>query len=241
VAGAAFTNKRLHLVAADATLFVAFEALSDLPGEGSGIVVLPDVRGLFSFYEELALRFAELGYDSIAIDYFGRTAGDPPRPVDFDWTDDVKATTQEGIQQDVAAAIVRLRKENPERKIFTIGFCFGGSNSWHQAANGHRLSGAIGFYGNPARAGVPSGAPSVGSRVAEMDCPILGLMGGADPGIPVEMVDAFRRSLDAAGVTNEIITYDDAPHSFFDRSYEEHAAESADAWARVTSFISANE
>ena len=37
------------------------------------IVILPDVRGLHPYYEELALRFAEHGVDALAIDYFGRT------------------------------------------------------------------------------------------------------------------------------------------------------------------------
>jgi carboxymethylenebutenolidase len=241
IQGAAITNERLHLSAADGTRFVAFEALSEAAGRGSGVVVLPDVRGLFTFYEELALRFAELGYDAIAIDYFGRTADDPPRSADFDWTDDVMATTQEGIRQDVAAAIARLREKDSDRKIFTIGFCFGGSNSWHQAANGHGLSGAIGFYGHPVRDGMPGGAPPVVTRVDEMECPILGLMGGDDPGIPAEVVDEYRRTLDTAGIENEIITYPAAPHSFFDRGYEEFADESADAWRRVLAFIAANE
>ena len=37
--------------------------------------ILPDVRGLHPYYEELALRFAEHGIDALAIDWFGRTAG----------------------------------------------------------------------------------------------------------------------------------------------------------------------
>ncbi|MDX1450803.1 MAG: dienelactone hydrolase family protein, partial [Acidimicrobiia bacterium] len=67
--------------------------------------------------------------------------------------------------------------------------------------------------------------------------PILGLMGGADPGIPLEEVDRWREALTAAGVENEIVVYDGAPHSFFDRKYEEFADESADAWRRCLEFI----
>ena len=39
----------------------------------TGVVVLPDVRGLFRFYEQLAERFAAAGHPAIAIDDFGRT------------------------------------------------------------------------------------------------------------------------------------------------------------------------
>ena len=58
-----------------------------LPDEGAttGVVILPDVRGLYRFYEELALRFAERGYAAVAFDYFGRTAGVAKRDDDFDY------------------------------------------------------------------------------------------------------------------------------------------------------------
>ena len=47
-------------------------------------MILPDVRGLYRFYVELAERFAAAGHPAIAIDYFGRTAGDEERGEDFD-------------------------------------------------------------------------------------------------------------------------------------------------------------
>jgi carboxymethylenebutenolidase len=33
------------------------------------------------------------------------------------------------------------------------------------------------------------------------------------------------------------VIYPDAPHSFFDRKYEEHAGACSDAWRRVISFL----
>ena len=62
-------------------------------------------------------------------------------------------------------------------------------------------------------------------------------MGGADAGIPVEDVRAFERALEAAGVEHEVEIYDGAPHSFFDRKFEEFAAASDDAWRRVLAFV----
>ncbi len=70
-----------------------------------------------------------------------------------------------------------------------------------------------------------------------MSAPILGLMGGDDPAIPQEDVDAWDEALDAAGVNHEIVVYPGAPHSFFDRKYEEFADASEDAWSRVLAFI----
>ena len=73
-----------------------------------------------------------------------------------------------------------------------------------------------------------------------MDVPILGLMGGADPGIPPELVQKYRDALADAGVEHEVIEYPGAPHSFCDRTYADYASESADAWERVLRFIEAN-
>lgn len=235
LAGAAANHRELVLTADDGNLFLAYEAFAETGGH-TGVVVLPDVRGIFPFYTELADRFAENGHDAITIDYFGRTAGREPRDPDFPYRDHVAQTTFEGVRLDVAAAVDRLRETNRDRRIFTIGFCFGGSNSWHQAANGHGLAGAIGFYGVPAREW-PAGARSAIDLAKEMECPILALIGGDDESIPPEMVKQFDDALTAAGIDHEIKVYENAPHSFFDRKQEQFQAESADAWARTLAFI----
>ena len=51
---------------------------------------------------------------------------------------------------------------------------------------------------------------------------------------------AVRTQLEAAGVKHEVVVYPGAPHSFFDRAYEQYANESADAWTRCLEFIRAN-
>jgi hypothetical protein len=95
ISGAAVSHRDLELQAADANRFAAFFAEPDEP-KGSGVVILPDVRGLYRFYEELALRFAERGYHALAFDYFGRTAGVEKRGEDFEYMPHVDQTTQDG-------------------------------------------------------------------------------------------------------------------------------------------------
>ena len=231
----AVTTRDLTLTADDGNVFMAFQAVGEVPSDAA-VVVLPDVRGLFQFYKDLATRLAQAGHDSVAIDYFGRTAGIGDRPNDWDYMPHVAVTTVDGIRDDTAAAIALLRSNDPDRAVFTVGFCFGGSNSWHQAANGLELSGAVGLYGRPRR----NDTDAVIDRVVEMTCPILALMGGDDPGIPQEAVDEYEKALEAAGVAHEVVVYPGAPHSFFDRKYEDFADESADAWRRVLDFIAAN-
>jgi carboxymethylenebutenolidase len=232
ISGAAVSHDDLELTAADGTRFAAFAATPDEPS-GVGIVVMPDVRGLYRFYEELALRFAERGHTAVAIDYFGRTAGVGKRDDEFPYMEHVQQTTPQGIQADVRTAAGWLRAAGC-RSVFTVGFCFGGRNSWLAAASGHGLAGAVGFYGSP---GERNGEPGAIQRAGELEAPILALQAGEDRNITAEDNAALEQALADAGVRYELVTYDGAPHSFFDRKQDEFAAASEDAWARVLAFV----
>jgi carboxymethylenebutenolidase len=233
VEGGAVDHRDLELEARDGNRLAAFAALPEEPGP-VGVVIIPDVRGLYRFYEELALRFAERGLAAIAVDFYGRTAGVAKRSEDFDYPEHRVQTTPEGIQADVRAGVDWLRAQGPT-SIFTVGFCFGGRHSWLAAAAGHGLKGAVGFYGMPA-----GDSPSPIERAPQMDAPILALQGGADQHITAEHNAAFDEALTAAGVEHEVFAYPGAPHSFFDRKQEEFADASEDAWNRTLAFIERN-
>jgi carboxymethylenebutenolidase len=233
IRGAAVSHEDLVLEAGDGNRFAAFAATPE-ESAAVGVVILPDVRGLYRFYEELALRFAERGIAAVALDYFGRTAGVSKRGDDFEYMEHTEQTTPEGIQADVRAAVEYLRS-NGARSIFTVGFCLGGRNSWLAAAGGHGLAGAIGFYGRPGEG--RDGTPGPLQLASELGAPILALQGGADQNISAEDNAAFDEALAAAGVEHELVTYDGAPHSFFDRKQEQFSAASEDAWGRVLAFI----
>ena len=231
LSGAAVSHEDLVLESADGTRFAAFAAHPDEPS-GAGVVVLPDVRGLYRFLRGArpAVRRARdrRGRDRLLRpDDRGGKRGD-----DFPYPEHVAQTTPEGIQADVRAAVEHLRGSAPA--IFTVGFCFGGHHSWLAAAGGHGLRGAIGFYGVP---GSRDGSPGPIERAAEMEAPILALQAGADRNITAAANAAFDEALTKAGVEHEIVTYDGAPHSFFDRRQEDFADASEDAWRRVLEFI----
>jgi carboxymethylenebutenolidase len=228
ISGAAVSHDDLVLQSEDGNRFAAFRAVPE--GDlRTGVVILPDVRGLYRFYEELALRFAERGHAAIAFDYFGRTAGVEKRPDDWDYMPLVQQLTQEQVQADVAACVRDLRALGCSA-IFTVGFCFGGSGSWAAAASGHGLAGAVGFYGRPGR---------MIELVPKLEAPILALQGGADQGIPHEDNVEFESALRGAGKDYELIEFDGAPHSFFDRKQEDFQEASDEAWNRVLAFIEA--
>jgi len=231
----------LTLRSEDGTEFAA--ALAHAPSPSPvGVVIIPDVRGLYRFYSELAERFAQAGHAAIAFDPFGRTAGVGERGEDFEYMPHVKQTTVGQLQADVAACTAALRERAGVRHTVLVGFCFGGAQAFHASTREDiGLDAVVGFYGrvkdNPESpmAGV---IPSALDHVDDMRLPILGLFGGDDAGIPVEDVEEFDQALDGSGPEHEIVIYPGAPHSFFDRKYDEFADACTDAWRRVLDFVS---
>jgi carboxymethylenebutenolidase len=214
---------------ADGTTFSVALALSSQPREPA-VVILPDVRGLYRFYAELTERFAQAGHHAIAIDYFGRTAGTGERGEDFEYMPHVQQTRPETVAADVRAAIDRLRRETGATTIVTVGFCFGGAQSFMQGTRDHGLAGVVGFYGSLVR----EGQRWTLDRAPEISVPVLGLFAGDDGNITADQVAEFEARL---VVPHEMHTYPGAPHSFFDRRQEQYADASADAWTRVLEFI----
>ena len=230
IEGGAVDHSDLELESEDGNRFAAFAALAEEPSD-VGVVILPDVRGLYRFYEELALRFAERGIAAVAIDFYGRTAGVGKRGDDFEYPEHRAQTTPEGVQADVRAGVDWLRDQGIGA-IFTVGFCFGGRHSWLAAAGGHGLHGAVGFYGMPGgdspspidkRGGDGGPGPrSPGRRRPEHH-------GRAQRGVR-RRADHSRGRARGRRCTRR-------PHSFFDRKQAEFADASENAWNRTLAFI----
>lgn len=225
-AGQAGPQRPLTLTAADGNVLLAHECRAAAPS-GIGVVVLPDVRGLHAYYRDLTVRLAEVGWDAVAVDYFGRTAGPEDRSDSFAYGPHVQQVTPEGMAADVQAGAAHLRSLGAEH-VFTLGFCFGGGYSWRQSADTPGLAGCIGFYGR-----------SVHPRpvLDAMRAPLLMLVAGADAHIPVEDP---KQIADEAPVEVDLVVFEGMPHSFFDRTAPEHADACAKAWRHLTAFVGAH-
>ena len=183
------------------------------------MVVLPDVRGLHPYYEELALRLAEHGINAMAIDYFGRTAFGEPRDDTFEFMLHVGRTTWAGLSADIRAAAAELRSPGggSATSVFAMGFCMGGRLAYLSSTLRLDLAGVVSFYGWPTGP-ASNGSPAPADMAGAMEGSVLGIFGGADQGIAASAVSEFETALIAAGVDHRLITYPGAPHSFFDRS-----------------------
>jgi len=229
IMGGSADDTELDLKASDGKAVKGFAVRAAKP-TGAGIVIIPDPRGLAPFYQDLTRRFAQSGIDAVAIDYMTRHGVPSPRPENFDLMSAIRQATNEGMASDVAAGIRYLRSDAGGRvsAVFTVGFCFGGSASWRQSAEQPDLAGAIGFYGRPERAR---------DVISGMKAPLLLLVAGADQATTPEDNAAFDRELTNAKVPHKSVVYPGAPHSFFDRSFEQHKDASDDAWRQMLAFI----
>jgi len=241
IAGGSAGGKDFRLTSSDGTKFMAYGARAAKP-TGAGMIVIPDVRGLHPYYKALADRFAEVGVDSVAFDFFARTASSDDRSDSFQYLDHVSATKPETIQADIAACAAYLRGKDggQVRSLFSVGFCFGGAIAYLQATTGLGYAGVIGFYGWPLGLKRWPDRPKPIDAAAQFKAPALSIYGGADEGIPEADRKAFAEALQKARVAHEEHLYPGAPHSFFDRKYEEFKDASADAWQHVQSFVKTN-
>src|SRR5256885_4696003 len=190
ISGGAAGSHDLQLTSSDGTRFMAHAARA-AKSTGAGMVGIPDVRGLHPYYKELADRFAEIGVDSVAIDFFARTAPSEDRSDSFDFMAQVPLTKPDSLQADIAAAVTYLRSPagGQVRSVFSVGFCFGGALSYLQAASGLGYAGVIGFYGWPLGLSRWPDRPRPIDGVPRYKCGVLSLFGGADPGNPQSALD----------------------------------------------------
>ncbi|MGP3913034.1 dienelactone hydrolase family protein [Nonomuraea sp. 10N515B] len=225
VTGGVAAHGALEIGAADGNRFLAYRAAPAVPN-GSNVLLLPDVRGFHPFYASLAHRFAEAGFHTLVMDYYGRSASTGSRDDAFDGFAHLALLEPHHVETDAAAAADAIRAWHPG-PLFSVGFCLGGGYSWRLAASGLGLAGAVGFYGPPR---------FLGDRTAQPSAPLLMLLAGDDVATTPEQYATLTAAFDQAGKTYEAHVYDGAPHSFFDDSYDQWQEACTDAWHRILAF-----
>ena len=206
----------------------AYLAYPERKDRAPGIIVIHEIFGLTAWEPTVVDRLAAEGYLAIVPDLlssrFGQSPADP---------DSGRKLTGQLLPEAVTAdldAVYRYLNDLPAVRrddIGTIGFCWGGGQSFRYASNNPRLKAAVVCYG-PAPDSVALGR--IGARV-------LGVYGENDARINAEL-PAVEARLKQSGVSFQFDIYPGTGHGFLKPGRQGSDGDQvARAWARVLGFF----
>lgn len=229
-----------HRVRSGADSIPVYEARPAAAGRHPVVIVIHEIFGLHEHIRDVARRFAREGYVALAPDLFAREGVAQLR--DFAKVREVvgKISDRQALQ-DLAAVASFARQQSyvGADQVGATGFCWGGRITWLLAAKDKTLTAAVAWYGRLVSRQKDDLHPKDPLDVAgEVACPVLGLYGEADTGIPVADVRRMEAALERAGKMAEFIVYPGAPHAFFADYRPSYRAEPAkDAWQRALAWF----
>ena len=184
--------------------------------EGPSLPTLVVVPSIFGVGDDLLAQMNELASGAIvvAMDPFWRVDpgavgyDDAPRAVAR-----MKALDMAACYRDVVS-ILGWAKNHPRGNgtVTILGICFGGPFSLLAAADGH-VDGVATWHGSRMQHFL--------ERVADMTCPMVHHVGGADAVVPPEAVDALRAAF-AEREDVSIVVHPGAAHGFTHRGNQHH-------------------
>jgi carboxymethylenebutenolidase len=242
VAGEVITTNIDGIIAADGKVLSGdfsvpiYEARPSAFGKYPILIIIPEIFGMHEHIKDVTRRFAKEGFLSITFEPYAREGGVLNLPDISSVRKVADNVTDERVMNDMDAIVTYAKQHSAGRadRIGVTGFCRGGMYTLLCAAHNHELKAAVPWYGQlrPAKTpGVRTSGPL--DMVSQINCPVLGLYGSEDVGIPAADVREMETALKAAGKTAEFILYPGAPHAFFADyrpSYRPDAAK--DAWRR---------
>jgi carboxymethylenebutenolidase len=207
------------------------------------IIVVHEIFGVHEWIRDIVRRFAQQGYYAIAPDLYARL-GDASKIADIgELVSTIVAKTPDAqVMSDLDALTKFVGTDGGNAsRIGITGFCWGGRTVWLYAAHNPALKAGVAWYGrltSPATELQPMRPIDLAS---ELKCPVYGLYGGQDKGIPVADVAQMNAALKKAKQKSMIAVYDQADHGFladYRPSYNEAAAK--DAWVRALKWFKRN-
>ena len=247
VAGQIITTSTEGLVVAESKVqsgdfqVPIYEARPAAAGRYPVVLILPEAWGMHEHIKDIARRFAREGFLGITFEPYAREGGVLHLPDQASVMQVINAVPDVRVMADLDAIVAYAKRLPSARddRIGVTGFCRGGLYALLFAAHSREINAAVAWYGpiKPAKTpGIRTAGPL--DVAAQIKCPVLGLYGEADQGIPMADVREMEAALKAVGTTTEFIEYPGAPHAFnadYRPSYRPEAAK--DAWARCVAWL----
>jgi carboxymethylenebutenolidase len=238
------------LVVAETTIPVSggqlpiYTAAPKRAGKFPVIIVIPEVFGMHEYQKDITRRLAKVGYYAVSLDPFFRS-GDLSKVADIKQVVAAANTltdAQAFADLDALVAWVEKQPNANAKRLGITGMCRGGRMVWMYTAHNPKIKAGVAWYGHftPAPPGITTTPIDITDK---LNAPVLGLYGGADGGIPLQLVERMRAGLLAFGKDKEsiIVVYPDTPHAFhadYRNTYRKEAAE--DGWKRMLAWFKKN-
>jgi carboxymethylenebutenolidase len=216
------------------SLFIAYPERKE---KAPVVLVIHEVYGLTDWIRAVADRLAAAGFIAIAPDMLtGRGPGGGGTEK-FASRDDVVKAVRELAPAQVAAALdaaATYGRSLPAAsgKVATLGFCWGGAQSFSYAAARPALDAAVVYYGTSPDA----------AALAQLRAPVLGLYGEDDARVNATVGPAEAKAKEL-GKTYLTATYPGAGHGFLrqqDGRDGANLAASQKAWPATLAFLRRN-
>jgi dienelactone hydrolase len=210
-------------------------------GRRPGVLVVHEWWGHNEYARNRARMLAELGYTALVLDMYGdgHQAHHPDEAGKF--SGEVRKNLTLARQRfDAAQVVLKKHPTVDGQNIAAIGYCFGGAIVLEMARQGENLKGVVSFHGS-----LNTEQPA---KTGKFKARALVLTGEADPFIPHEQVEGFRKEMEAAKVDYRVVVYPGAKHSFtspdadklgqqFNMPFAYNAIADNESWAEMQAFF----
>lgn len=225
---------------ADGTM-PAYRAMPDKGGPFPVVLVVQEIFGVHEHIKDICRRLAKQGYLAVAPELYARQ-GDVSKITDFGeiFSKVVNKVPDEQVMSDLDSTVswCEKSKKGDVARLAITGFCWGGRIVWLYSAHSPALKAGVAWYGRLTNNKDELHPKHPLDIAGQLKCPVLGLYGGADTGIPLESVEKMRAALKEAKQPSEIVVYPDTPHAFladYRPSYRKEPAE--DGWKRMLAWF----
>ena len=184
--------------------YVVFD--ENIEGARPAILVIHEWWGLNDYSKMRARELAKLGYIAMALDMYGDgKQADNPELAGQLATPFYADPQMAKRRFDAALAKLKTYSQTNANSVGAIGYCFGGTQVLNMANLGEDLKAVVSFHG---------GLQVVQPDKSTLKADVLVCHGGADPFVPQEQVDQFRKQMDSIGAHYTFKVYEGSTHAF---------------------------
>lgn len=212
----------------------AYVVYPEVKDKAPVVIVIQEIYGLSDWIKGVTDQLAADGFIAIAPDFLSGRGPDGGGTEAFKSRDDVvkevRALKPDDVKSILDATVEHVKKiPSANGKFATVGYCWGGSQSYLYATQRGDLSAAVVYYGTS-----PASEP-----LEKIKAPVLGLYGADDARVNAT-IDPAKKRMAELKKTYEVRIYEGAGHGFLRQQDGRNGANlkaAQQAWPETVAFL----